>query len=65
MQNKDTNAHGRDPWSSGYGICEGYGFESQHHILDGQFFSFICWKNCLKKTENKQKEAGDGQFIKI
>ena len=32
-------------------------FESQHHMLDGPFFTLICCKNCiavcLKKTENK------------
>ena len=25
---------------------EGRGFESRHHILDGQFFTYICCKNC-------------------
>ena len=41
---------------------EGCGFESQHHILDGHFFTYICCKilKCLfEKTKNK-KEPGDG-----
>ena len=29
-----------DSYSKG---CE---FESQHHLLDGHFFTFICCKNC-------------------
>ena len=44
------------------------GFESQRRILDGHFFTLICCKNCivcLKKTVNKQKEAGVGPFLKI
>ena len=44
-------------WDS---CSEGHGFESQHHILDGHFFTFICCKNCivcLKKTENKRKRG--------
>ena len=26
--------------------CKGCEFESQHHILDGHFFKYICCKNC-------------------
>ena len=37
---------------------EGRGFESQHHILDGHFFTLICCKNCsdvcLKMLKNKR-----------
>ena len=39
---------------------EGCGFESEHSILDGHFFTCICCKNsqvCLNRTEN-------GPFIK-
>ena len=46
---------------------EGCEFESQHHILDGNLCTLICCKNsnvCLKKIENKQKEAEDGLFKK-
>ena len=52
---------GGDSWS------ESCGFESQHCILDGHFFTLISCKNCnvcLKKTENKQKEAVDAHFYK-
>ena len=27
-------------------MSEGCGFNSRHHILDGHFFTFICFKNC-------------------
>ena len=30
----------------GDSCSEGRGFESQHLILDGHFFPFICCKNC-------------------
>ena len=49
---------------------KGCGFESRHHILDGHFghfFTLICCRNCivcLKKTENKRKEAGVGPFFR-
>ena len=48
---------GREPWSSGYGrrlMSKGHEFESQHCILDGNFFTFICCKNsnvCLKRQK--------------
>ena len=50
-------------WSCGYGRrlmfqrCE---FESRHHILDGNFFTLICWKKiimCVWKDENKWKRG--------
>ena len=25
---------------------EGHGLESQHHMLDGHFFTYICYENC-------------------
>ena len=35
------------------------GFESLHHILDGQFFTFICCKNCnvclIRKNPKKRQ----------
>lgn len=42
------------------------GFESQHSVLDVHFFLLTCknWNVCLKKTEDKSKEAGDGLFRK-
>ena len=47
---------------------EGCGFECQHHILDGQFFTltfYINWIDvCLKKTKNKLKNAGLALFKK-
>ena len=43
----------------GYSCSEGCGFESQHHILDGHFFTYICCKNCndvcLKRHKIKNK----------
>ena len=30
----------------GDSCSKGCGFKSQHHILDGHFFTFICCKNC-------------------
>ena len=45
---------------------EGRGFESEHHILDGHFFTYICCKHCslFEKTKMKEKEAGIGPFFK-
>ena len=43
---------------------KGCGFESQGHILDGHFFTLICYKNCivcLKRPKINEKEAGVGQ----
>ena len=35
------------------------GFESQYHILDGHFFTFICCKNCnvclIRKNPKKRQ----------
>ena len=46
---------------------EGCGFKSQHHKLDGQFFTYICCKNCydvcLKRPKINEKEAGFGPFF--
>ena len=52
---------GRDSRFKG---CE---FESQHHILDGHFFTYICCGNCivcLKRPKINEKEAGLGLFLK-
>ena len=50
---------GRDTCSKG---CE---FESQQHILDGHFFTFICCKNrgVFEKTNINKKESGVGPFF--
>ena len=44
---------------------EGRGIESQHHILDGHIFTFICCGNCnvCLNDENKGKR-GPGWPIK-
>ena len=45
----------------------GCGFESQHCILDGQFFTLICCENCiicLKRPKINEKEAWVGPFFK-
>ena len=48
---------------------EGRGFESQHHILEGHFFTLICCKILLmfvwKRPKINEKESGDGPFKKI
>ena len=44
---------------------KGRGFESQHHLLDGRFFTYICCKICivcLKRPKINEKEAGVGPF---
>ena len=47
---------------------KGRGFQSQHHILDGHFFTLICCKNCndfcLKRPKINKKDAGVGPFLK-
>ena len=48
-------------------LSEGSEFESRCRILDGDFFTFICCKNCnvcLKRTKINEKEAGVGHFFK-
>ena len=45
----------------GDSCSEGCGFKSQHHILDGHFFKFICCKNCnvvLKRRKLTKKMSG-------
>ena len=52
----------------GVSKSEGHEFKSQRLIFDKHFFKLICCKICivcLKKTENKQKEAEDGPFLGI
>ena len=45
---------------------EGHGFESQCHILEGHFFTLICYKIVLivvcKRPKINEKEALDGRF---
>ena len=45
---------------------EGFGFESQHHILDGHFSHYLMYKvQCLfEKIIINEKEAGDDPFLK-
>ena len=45
----------------GDSISEGRGFESQHCIIDGHFFTYIVVKMFVWKDK---KEAGDGPFKK-
>ena len=44
----------------GDSCSEGCGFESQHQILDGHFFTYFC---LFEKTKINEKEAGDGPFL--
>ena len=42
-----------------------HGFESQHWILDGHFFTLTCCKNCivcLKRVQLNEKETVDDPF---
>ena len=62
---KNLDVLGRRPglvvmW--GDSCSEGCEFESQHHILNGHFFTFICCKNCyvVWKDENKWKRDQGG-----
>ena len=51
----------------GDSCSEGHGFKSWHHILDGHFFTYISYKNCivcLKRPKINEKEAGVGPFFK-
>ena len=47
---------------------KGLGFESQHHILDGHFFTYNCGNNCndvcLKRPKINEKEAGYSPLLK-
>ena len=46
---------------------KGRGFEFQHHILDGHFFTYNCCKNCnvwWKRPKINEKEAIVGPFLK-
>ena len=66
--NQNKLIFGQELWSSGYDSClKGCGFESQHRILVGHFFTLICCKNCivcLKRPKINGKEAGVGPFFK-
>ena len=49
----------------GNSCCEGRGFESKHHILDGHF-SHLCAVKLyclLEKTKINEKEAEEGPFL--
>ena len=59
----------REPLSSGYRriiMSGGHGFQSRHRILDGIFFTLICWKFCndicLKRPKTNYKR-GQGRPI--
>ena len=43
------------------------GFETQHSVLNGHFFTLFCCKNCivcLKRPKTNEKEAGLAHFKK-
>ena len=47
----------------GDSCSEGGGFESHHRILDGHFFTLICYKNCYDvclKRPKKNDKRGQG-----
>ena len=51
----------------GYSCSEGCGFKSQHRLLDGQDFTYICCINynvCLKRPNINKKSLGLAQFHK-
>ena len=53
----------------GDSCSEGRWFESQHHILDGHFFIYICCKICsnvcLKRPERNDKRPELVHFLTI
>ena len=70
-----VSLYGKIPYSKSPGLVvmerdsrsEGWGFESQHHILDGNFSHIFVAKNCnvcLKRQKINEKEAGVGPFFK-
>ena len=50
----------------GDSCSKGRGFESQRHILDGHFFTFICCIDCnvCLKRRNKQKRGRGWPILK-
>ena len=42
---------------------EGCGYESQHRILDGHFFTSLCSKNVCKRTKINEKKVLDFENI--
>ena len=48
----------------GDSVFRGCEFESQHCILDGHFFTFICCENFFENTKINEKEAEDGPFLR-
>ena len=44
----------------GDSCSKGREFESQHHLLDGHFFRFVCCKNCsvFGRTKINKKRPG-------
>ena len=49
----------------GDSCSKGGGFKSQHRILDGHFFTFICCRNCNvlnDKSKINEKKSGNGPF---
>ena len=56
---------GSESWSSGDSGSRGCEFESQHRILDENFFTLIWCKICLFwKDQKNEKEAGIGPLKK-
>ena len=54
--------------TGGDSCSEGHEFESQHHILDGHFYTYSCCKNCndvcLKKPEVNYKRGPGSPIFK-
>ena len=49
--------------SEGHSCAEGSGFEYQHGILDGHFFTHFCCKNC-NVCLKRRKRGRDDPFLK-
>ena len=50
----------------GDSCSKGHEFESQHHLLDGHVFTFICCKNCnvfLKRMRGRDLKKYIYDFI--
>ena len=60
----DQSGHtGRSPglvFTGGDTCSEGHGFESQHLVLDGHYFAYICCKHCIVLKEENRRKRGRG-----
>ena len=71
LEQKGSQWQNVDSLSGGYGWeskCEGRGFKSKHHLLDGHFSTLICCtycKVCLNRPKINEEVSGNGPFKKV